>query len=120
MSTVETVVVFAPLERKSSFDKKVYCTRIRALGLTAYGDSWGASLKALKRMFATYAELHRKAGTLEARLKKSKLKWCYESQYDGSQPVEVLLADGSVRVIKGTEPPVVECWSELEEAVVAH
>ncbi len=101
MDTRGAVVVRASLERKLSYDKKIFCTRIRALGLTAYGSSWEDSLQAVKRMFATLAELHRRSGTLEEMLRNSKLEWCYESEYEGAEAIEVLLPDGRTRIIKG-------------------
>ena len=122
MSTVKRVVVALPLERKNTTDNKVFCTRIRALGLTAYGRSFNESDASVKRMFMTYVGLHRKSGTLEDRLNKSQLQWSYESDYQGAKPFEVLLPDGTSLKIKGRTQSG-ETWQmkeSEEEMVVAH
>jgi hypothetical protein len=116
----EVVVVSAPLECKYNADKTVFCTRIRALGLTAYGESWEESKTKLKKMFATWVGLHRRSNTLEVALNRSKLVWCYESQYTGERPYEVILDSGKVRVVTPKTQSQTNTWQEMKEMVAAH
>jgi hypothetical protein len=119
MDKERRVVVFANLERKQTRDNKIFVARIRGLGLTAYGDSRDHAFFQLRKLFSTYIDLHRKAGTLEERLNKSKVKWCYEEEYDGDQPVLMLAANGEERVIQPKTPKKGECWQSELKMVVA-
>ena len=96
----EKVLVNALLERKQSVDGKLFVTRIRALGLTAYGTSWDESKAKLKKMFATWVGLHRKSGNLEKALNKSNVQWWYEKDYTGNQEYEVVLEGGNTKIVK--------------------
>jgi hypothetical protein len=115
----EKVVVAVSLECKHTSNNKVFVTRIRKLGLTAYGTSNDESTHKVKRMFATYVQLHRKYGTLEKQLNKSGLQWWKESEYNGTRPVEVLNADGTIE----TRVPEIQdenSWQETRELVMAY
>jgi hypothetical protein len=120
METGERVLVHAPVECRQSTDKKVFVTRIRALGLTAYGNNWDESRTKLKQMFATWVGLHRKRGTLEKALNRTKVEWWYESAYDGAEPYDVVTAGGK---IEATEPPnqpeTTVTFTEAREMVAA-
>jgi len=120
MRSNEVVVVVAPLECKHTVDGKVFVARIRALGLTAYGDNFDEAKTKLKKMFATWVGLHRKAGTLEVVLNRSKLTWCYESQYTGPQAYEIILPNGGVKVVQPKTQPQACAWQEMKELVAAH
>ncbi len=121
----EVVVVVAPLECKQTKDDKMFVARIRALGLTAYGDSLEEAKNKLKKMFATYTNLHCNAGTLEECLEKSKLQWWYESEYDGDRPAEMILPNGKVKYIQPkirVNTSKLDSWLECKdsELVVAY
>ena len=119
MDKEQRVVVFANLERKQTTDNKMFVARIRALGLTAYGDNREHAMLQLRKLFSTYVDLHRKAGTLVERLNKSSIKWCYENEYDGSEPVLMLAANGEERLIQPKKPKKGECWQSESRMVVA-
>ena len=122
MKKKETVVVvLVPMEHKQHAEQKeIFAARIRALGLTAYGNSQDSATKSLREMFATFADFHRKAGTLEERLNKSKLEWWYESENHGNEEVLVVSPDGSTRVIKTNLPQTTASWNESDAILVAH
>lgn len=92
----ERVLVHAPVECRQSTDKKVFVTRIRALGLTAYGSSREESRTKVKQMVATWVDAHRKRGTLEKALNRSKVNWWYESEYVGMGTYDVVTAGGII------------------------
>ncbi len=115
----QSVVVFANLERKQTTDNKVFVARIRALGLTAYGDSRENAMLRLRKLFSTYVDLHRKEGTLVERLEKSKLTWCYEGEYDGNEPVLMLATDGEERLIQPKKSKKGGYWQSESRMVVA-
>jgi hypothetical protein len=117
----ERVVVVAPLECKTKTSKpEVHCVRIRGLGLTAYGDTREEAVAHLRKMFATFVELNRRSGTLEERLNKSKLQWCYESEYEGSKPAEMVKPNGTITLIKSKRKKDDENhWDEEKELVLA-
>jgi len=116
----ERVLVVAPLECKSNMDGTVVATRIRTLGLTAYGANWQESKGKLYKMYATWVGLHRQAGTLENALKRSKVEWYYESEYTGSRPYQVVLPDGTTKIIKPKNQSPDNEWQEMKELVAAH
>lgn len=118
MKKDERVVVLAHLERKHNADKTVFAARIRALGLTAYGASPDDAMLKLRRMFATYADLYRKCGTLEERLNKCGLDWWYESDYQGPAPALMIGADGEARVIAPRTPYSVDLGWQADSSVV--
>ncbi len=121
MDEKELVVVVTPLERKHTHDNKVFACRIRALGLTAYADTQEQADAKVKRMFATWVGLHRKSGTLESCLKRSKLSWWHGDEYDGTASYELILAEGGVRLVQPRKKPPEHIWeARREEMVVAH
>ncbi len=119
MTNKEMVLVAAQLECKHSNDSKVFCCRIRALGLTAYADSPEEAESKVKRMFATWVGLHRKSGTLEQNLNKSKLSWWYESDYDGALPYQIILAEGGVKVVAAKKQIINPSWTPMNQELVA-
>ena len=88
MPTEKKVVVVVPVERLYNPKRKAHATRIRALGLTAYGNTAEESQKKVKQMFGAYVRAYRREGTLEARLRDSGLSWCWADEYCGELPVE--------------------------------
>lgn len=88
MATSEKVVVVVVPEKLSLDSPKLYASRIKALGLTAYGDTDKQSWDRLKQMFGVFVRTHRRVGDLEKLLNASGLDWCYESAYKGPLPIE--------------------------------
>ncbi len=121
MATAEKVVVVMPVEYLHNQKTNMVAVRIPGLGLTAYGDKTEDAVRKVKLMFGTYVELHRKYGTLEKRLNRSGLMWCPANKYEGSKPVEVVTADGSVEYIKPkTQQNALPAWQETKELVMAY
>lgn len=118
MKTSERVVVVAPLECKNTTDNTMFVTRIRELGLTAYGKTHEEAKQSLRKMFATFVELYRKTENLEERLNRSGLTWYYESEYRGDVPAESVKIDGSIEFIYPKKKD--SMWQEMRELVVAH
>ena len=115
------VVVVMPLEYRHNKREKMVAVRIPGLGLTAYSDNVEDAVSKLKLMFGTFVELHRKHDSLEKRLNKSGLMWCCADEYNGSKPVEVVTADGSVEFVKPKNQQVeLNNWQEMKELVMAH
>ena len=117
MKTSERVVVVAPLECKNTTDNTMFVTRIRELGLTAYGKTHEEAKQSLRKMFATFVELYRKTENLEERLNRSGLTWYYESEYRGEIPAESIMPDGSIKYVW---PKQENSWHEMRELVVSH
>ncbi len=88
MTAERKVVVVVPVDRLFNSKLKVHATRIRPLGLTAYGSTNEESQDKVKQMFGAYVRAHRKEGTLEARLADSGLSWCWADEYRGDLSVE--------------------------------
>ncbi len=88
MANEERVVVKVVPEKLFHSGRKVYVTRVKLLGLTAYADSEEESWGKLKKMFGVLVRVLRREGTLEARLNASGLDWCPESKYTGPPIIE--------------------------------
>lgn len=88
MVSEERVVVKVVPEKLFNSGEKVYVTRVKQLGLTAYADSDEESWDKLKQMFRALVSVLRDEGALEARLNASGLEWCPESKYKGSPIIE--------------------------------
>jgi hypothetical protein len=78
------IIVVAEIERIDPTHSLTNCdiSRIRKLGLTAYGLTSQEADEKLSKMFKTYIALHRKYNTLEKTLKRSKLNWFYQNDTD--------------------------------------
>ena len=76
-----------------------YVTRIRALGLTAYGSDHKESDAKAKRLFGTWVGIHRKSGTLEQALNRSGLSWNYEHDYSVSIGYEEGMEEVKVKIL---------------------
>jgi hypothetical protein len=116
----ERVLVVAPLECKSNADGTVVVTRIRALGLTAYGANWEEARGKLYRMYATWVGLHRQSGNLEQALNASSVEWYYESQYTGGRPYHVVLPKGGTRLVARKKSITKNEWEDVKELVAAN
>ena len=119
MDKERRVVVFAHLEHKNTKDNKIFVARIRALGLTAYGDSREKAMHQLRKLFSTYVDLHRKEGTLVQRLYETNVRWCYEEDYDGNEPVLMLSPDGEERFIHPKNSVKEDCWHSESRIALA-
>ena len=102
MERKERVVVAVQLVCLHNADKTQFVSRIRALGLTAYGDSLDDSRRNVKRMFAKWVDLNRRSNTLEENLNRSGLSWSYESEYPGTLSYERVLPDGNLEEVKSS------------------
>ena len=120
MSVEKRVVVVVPVERLYNQKRKAHAARIRALGITAYGNAASEAQDKVKQMFGAYVRAHRKEGTLEFCLRDSGLPWCWEDEYKGKLPVEW------VSFSPGDDNPIWECvaneshsWRTVGELALA-
>lgn len=119
MATEEAVVVVVRPKTLHHDGKDIYATRIRQLGLTAYGDTHEESLQKVKKMFVAFVKAHRKRGTLEERLGKSGLEWCWEREYKGKLPVEWVSSKDNGKKILSCDKTEDQSWKVMGELAVA-
>jgi hypothetical protein len=117
MDTEKKVVAVLPLQHLYNPTKKVYATRIRALGVTAYGNSKEDSTKKANQMFAAFVALHRKYGTLQETLDQSKMNWCWENDYTGD--VILMSPTGEEQVLHCKKQRTAPAWQDMGELVLA-
>ena len=97
MNREEMVVVYLPMRYLVNNKKDLYATRIRELGLTAYGSTKDEAAQKIKRMFAAYVAVHRKRGILQEKLDKSKLRWSWLKDWEGD--VEFVSPEGASKIL---------------------
>jgi len=119
MATEEAVVVVVRPKTLYHQGKNMYAARIRQLGLTAYGDTSEESLQKVKQMFAALVKAHRKRGTLEERLERSGLDWCWASEYDEELPVEWVSSKDNGKQILSSVKIESQSWKAMGELAVA-
>jgi len=120
MVAEKPVVVVVRPEMLYHPEKDMYAARIRALGLTAYGDTCKESVQKVKKMFGLFVKCHRKRGTLEATLKKSGLRWYWEDEYKEELPVEWVSCEnkgGQILVCGKTRESSWQAMNSLEFAL---
>lgn len=110
MPKEKSVVVAVPYKSLFHEGEKVWATRLRALGLTAYGDTSEESVRKVKKMFSAFVNTHRELGTLAERLDESGLFWCWESDYTGDMEAEW---------VEPCEKHQGNTWKTMGELVVA-
>lgn len=119
MATEEAVVVVVRPKTLYHSGKDMYATRIRELGLTAYGDTCEESSQKVRQMFAALVKAHRKRGTLEERLERSGLDWCWSSEYDGELPVEWVSSKDNGKQILPCDKIEDRTWQVVGELALA-
>ena len=116
MGTEERVVAVVPMDNLVRTDKSAYATRVRALGLTAYGKNLEETNKKARQMFAAYVVVRRKLGTLRESLDASGLDWCWESEFDGD--ASLVSPDGDEEILHCNRKKELS-WHNIGALVVA-
>jgi len=119
MAKTERVVVKVVPEKLFHSGQKVYVTRVRPLGLTAYASSEEESWVKLQQMFGAFVRVHRREGTLEKRLNASGLEWCPESEYKGTLPIKRIDKIEYATYTLVCEKAPDNSWKEAGQLVVA-
>jgi hypothetical protein len=119
MAKKEKVVVRVVPETLFHSGQKVYVTRVRRLGLTAYANTEDESWAKLKGMFGAFVRVHRREGTLEERLNASGLEWCPESKYKGKLPIERIDKSQHTTYTLVCEKALGDSWKKAGQLVVA-
>lgn len=115
MTTEKAVVVVVQPETLFHTGKSIYATRVRELGLTAYGDTQEASAQKVRQMFVAFVKAHRKRGTLKKCLEESGLEWCWASEYHGKLPVEWVHSKDNGEQILPCEKTQARSWKAMGE-----
>ena len=114
MGTAERVVALLLLTRLVDRKQSTFATRIQSLGLTAYGNSQAEADQKAKQMFAAFVAAYRKRGTLQEKLNKGGLEWCWESEYEGD--AELVSPSGDLQILHCNKRR--PAWRSIGELVV--
>ena len=84
--TDREVVVISPVTMRHNEADGVFAARFAEMGLTAFGDSPGAAVEALKRVFRTYIHACREHSVLEKNLTRLGVQWYWKDEYPDDAP----------------------------------
>ena len=80
------VVALVEIEVIENHSRGYIAGRIRALGLTGYGETPEDAMMRAKIMFKTFVHFHRENNTLKEYLDRSGVEWYWLDEYPADKP----------------------------------